>query len=279
MVNSFIEYWQEIKKLCPRDSEDVLFLRGQSNADFSRALPGICRSGNICENDEYHQIMIDYPEEFKKNDHLSNLVKMQHFGCNTRLLDFSLNPLIALYFATEFDREKNAKIFVARVPKKNILFFDSDKAIMLACLPKFSKKDQNEILNFCKNHPGRITEQDVASDSVINRFLHEVRAELPAFKTEIVGEDLLRYYYLCPQKDNERMKAQEGAFAIFGLGESALTEQLNRELTVIEIAARAKPDIQKDLALMRITTSTIYPGVERRAMINRGKVANWVPKI
>ena len=276
IIRSFIEYWEAVKELTPDDGSEILFLRGQSNAGYLNAEPGICHLKGTTEDDEYHQIMIDYPEEFQKNDHISNLVKMQHFGCNTRLLDFSLNPLIALYFATEVDSDKNGKVFIAKVPKKDVLFCDSDKAIMLSCLPKFSQKDRDEIKAFCEDHPGRITEQDVGDpEGVMNRFLHEIRSELPAFRTEIVGRDLLRYYFFCPKKDNERMKVQEGAFAIFGLDESRLVRELNEELIVFEIAAEAKREILADLNLMRINTSTVYPGVERRAMLNRNKIAKW----
>ena len=274
-IDSFISYWNVIKELMPRNDSEILFFRGQSNGRHQYAEPGICHSLNFCENDEYHQILIDYPEEFSKNSHLSNLVKMQHFGCDTRLLDFSLNPLIALYFATEFDHDTDGKVFVAKVSKKDVLYQDSDKAIMLSCLPKFSKSEQDELKRFFRSHPGRITDQDISVDGIINKFLHEIRSELPAFKSEIVGKDLLQYYFLCPPKDNERMKIQEGAFVIFGLGEKELVQVLNRQLDIIEIEAKAKKEIQKDLNLMRINTSTVYPGLERRAMMNRGRIAEW----
>ena len=54
-----------------------------------------------------------------------------------------------------------------------------------------------------------------------------------------------------------------------------LVQVLNRQLDIIEIEAKAKKEIQNDLNLMRINTSTVYPGLERRAMMNRGRIAEW----
>lgn len=277
MVKSFVEYWEQVKAIRYDADKEIVFSRGQSNGEYDKILPGICRDRNDDERQGYQQIQIEYPEEFKKHEHLSNLIKMQHYGCKTRLLDFSLNPLVSLYFACEEDPDKNGKVFSLVVPKKDIIYHNSDRALMLSCLPLFSKKDQDEIKSFCQTHRGVITDQDIAFSDVMRRFLHEIRGECPAFETEIVGEDLLKYFFLVPHKDNERMKVQSGVFALFGLDEDALVDELNGKLEpVIEIEASAKKEILRDLSLICIDSATMYPGLERRAMLQRGKKTKWV---
>lgn len=276
VVNSFSEYWEQIVPRISKDQSEILFLRGQANGEYQKILPGTARPQNLLdESEEYKGIQIDYPDEFRRNEHLSNLVKMQHYGCTTRLLDFSMNPLVALFFASEDEFKKNGKVFVISVPKEKILYQYSDKATMLACLPVFSKKDRDDIRDFCIKHPDKITDQDIQDSNVMRRFLHEIRNENPAFVTEIIGNDLLQYYFIRPYKDNERMKTQAGAFAIFGLNEEKLVDDINQETEIIEISASAKPQILRELEVMQINISTVYPGLERRAMIQRNKTARW----
>lgn len=79
---------------------------------------------------------------------------MEHYSSPTRLLDITKNPLVALYFATknasntkdEQDKKDGIVYIVRPVQKedtyKNILYSDSDKALMLASLAKFTEKEK-----------------------------------------------------------------------------------------------------------------------------------------
>lgn len=59
----------------------------------------------------------------------------------------------------------------------------------------------------------------------MQRFLHEVRSEFPAFETCIVGEHLLESYFVQTYKNNERIKRQSGAFLICGLDKERLSKK------------------------------------------------------
>ena len=81
-----------------------LVYRGHS--DFSskyKLIPSLARFNNALEKSEniiVRELITLQPEEFESiKSNFDLLAKMQHYGLPTRILDFSYNPLIALYFA------------------------------------------------------------------------------------------------------------------------------------------------------------------------------------
>ena len=146
---------------------------------------------------------------------------------------------------------------------------------MLACIPAFSDEDQNKIKRFCEQHRGVITDDTIGNNAVMKRFLHEIRSEFPAFETAIVGEDLLKNYFVATYKDNQRMKVQDGAFVICGLQKDVT--DLDRIVVNIEIDYSAKKDILKDLKMLGIANNTVYPDFERTSMaIASDRKVKWV---
>ncbi len=273
-ISSFIEFWQAVKSISFADDEILLF-RGHANCAY-RLQPSIFRDKCNKKNEEqrqYHEILIEYPEEFKKRSHLSNLVKMQHYGVSTRLLDFTRNPLISLLVASE-PSDFDGEVIIVKVKKSEILHHNSDRALMLSCIPCFDDDKQEAMRKFCMAHNGRITEQYIQSyDNVMHKFLHEIRGEYPGFECEMIGEDLLKGYFVAPVKDNERMKLQNGLFYIFGLDEEPLDDKMDFERILID--KRAKRELLNDLELMDISNANMYSGFERKAMNIKGKYVSW----
>lgn len=278
-VKSLIEYLQAVKEISCNEESDMLVFRGHPNKGYLLQ-PSVFRSSKNFTVDKertlYRKILIDYPEKFQNRDHISHLALMQHYGGDTRLLDFSRNPLVSLYFATEQNPNDDGQVIVCKVSKDSVLHHTSDKALMLACLPTFSDKDQKAIRTFCEQHPGKIHPQLVGQSDVMTRFLHEIRRECPAFECAIIGKHLLTNYFVAAYKDSQRIKVQNGLFLLFGLKDTLADRDPSLNITRINIAKQSKPQILKDLKQIDISFSTMYPSLERHARALLGKRAEWV---
>ena len=275
-INSLSEYIAAISDIRVQDNE-VLFFRGESDVNYI-LIPSVLRSEkSLKEEDEvYHSIMVDFPEKYKSNNHLGNLVNLQHYGANTRLLDLSRNMLASLYFASEESFDTDGRVWVFKLRKKDVLHHNSDRALMLSCLPPLSYEDKLSIKRFCQTHRDVIKDDDIKYDIAMKHLLHEIRREFPAFDTCIVGQDLLDCFCVAANKNNERMFSQDGAFFIFGLEPVDLTK---KECLLMEIIINksSKKKIIEDLSLCGLTTSAVYPGFERK-IFEKAKSSKLSPK-
>ncbi len=272
-VNNVPEYLNCLNKIWSDngfDEKNTFMYRGHPDASYV-LLPTLLRQQTmgLSEDEECHHAELEYPEEFDRHHHLSTLVKMRHFGARTRLLDFSRNPLISLYFACSdpSNKDKGGQVIVVKEENKHIKYHGSDTILAKCCLSFIRNADREAIFRYCQPNQSEILDNKKTTGiekEAIHRLYHEIRSEYPTFEYEIAAEDLLKMHFVAANKDNERMKAQDGVFAFFGLDEKRCKKELEDKVVAkINIPNRMKISILKELEMLRINDSTVYPGVER----------------
>lgn len=107
-IKSLCEFIDLINTLATVNEEDsfplTLIYRGMNRADY-RLEPSIARKAygfdfERCEYNLVNDFIALRPEAFQHcSTNFELLSERQHYGLPTRLLDFTFNPLVALYFA------------------------------------------------------------------------------------------------------------------------------------------------------------------------------------
>lgn len=254
----------------------IFYYRGQYGTNY-RLLPKIMRNQSISKESKiYHEIMVNCAADFKGLSHLDKLVYMQHYDCPTRLLDVTKNPLVALYFACKnFNCKKckcenGGKVYIFAIPEDKVAYCDSDRALMLSCLPKFSKDDKEKLLEKCEEYIylGKNFDEQ-CHDEIVERFLHEIRSELPAFRKIINPKDLVDSIIIQPNKMNARILRQDGAFIISGLSKNVTEEHQKMASKVYaEIVIKGEDNMKNildDLDKLGINEATLFPEIDNVA--------------
>ncbi len=94
----------------------------------------------------HRELISTHPQEFSgDNLMLDRLVRMQHYGLPTRLLDVTANFLAALYFAcAQHDQaEQDGGLFIIKGKKvAEGKYFDSDAVSLVANLGNLSEEEK-----------------------------------------------------------------------------------------------------------------------------------------
>ena len=138
-IRSISDLTQILKELGEQTHGKTRFFRGQ--AKKWELLPSIYRKDKpyYIENEDkiIKDALTNCPDDFPPNDTLfEKLVKLQHYGYATRLLDLTTNALVALYFAcfNENYHNENGELIILDIPDKEVKYWDSDTVSILAAL-------------------------------------------------------------------------------------------------------------------------------------------------
>ena len=242
---------------------NMLFFRGHSDSNYTLR-PSIMRSIKLQKNESklFNNLLIECPDDFEKcHTHLEKLVKMQHYGLPTRLLDITRNLLVALFFACESHQDSFGELILISAKPQEIKYPQSDTVSILASLPAFSYEKQQEFLHLAKDP--LMSNEDF--NNCVGRLIHEVRLEKPAFQSEINKKDLLSSYIIYALKNNNRIIKQDGAFILCGLSDDigaleSFRYKENGKKVVILVDKKQK--ILEELKTYSVNRASLFPEIE-----------------
>ena len=278
-LNDFLSILDKYKTQFSQTHRNGSFVfRGMSDMSW-KLLPGVLReyteeqksstvvggsySGKIYSGYEY-EILSHFRKEasgllphVSQKDDITWLQYAQHYGVPTRLLDFTANPLVAMYFCCQSESNSDGVIWII-----NTITFESwsqDEAICSDMGPDYTR------------------------EAIMNSIMREMRGDFDY--GEVNGEPRAkkqRPILFIPPYIDQRMSAQSSRFMLWGNNTSALENMTKEEnaillcpdgntyrkaydqrfLAKVVIPSGAKHGIMRELDLLNINEQSIFPGLD-----------------
>lgn len=282
-IKTRLEHWNDISMLNPRFLKGFVF-RGQGKSDWhiESSLERLIKrfySTDIqkkiypsgFETEMLREFQWKYPNYEtanipKEDEVIEWLSIMQHYGCCTRMVDFTFSPYVALFMAID-SSEGNDEFTIWCLNH-------------LTLSGMFSEDHNTERVNLLFDDPN--------SKSSIYNYVNQILID----SVNDVRREFRPYVYLVkPCKANKRIVEQQGLFAIperidisfeknlFALVNEKKTEFVEFKdiieysysgkiissedylLIKIDIPAKFRYEISQSLYLMNMTAESLYPGL------------------
>lgn len=262
---------------------DIFIYRGCGDLNYD-LIPSLFRkvvekTENKIENDKYLALGSEKAILLEFIRYASNIIKInhddyahwaeyaQHFGVPTRFLDWSSNPLVALFFACRDNNDTDGCVW---------LFHDYNYRKMLS------------------NHPDNFNRDLTIGESINNMIINDAKT---SYEYPIVYK---------PIYVDERMNAQKSIFMAWGSKEIPLEEMINEKIEHVEnskdangavvtylkksnailfriiIKANNKSHILRELDSVGVNEMSLFPGldgigkyVERRYRFNMKELVDY----
>lgn len=229
-IKSVAELLTKLPKVVRAD--DVVWFRGEASLTF-KLLPTVCRPP--CMLDRESGLIKRFRQgaypflDFIPRTEWEWLFLMQHYGVQTRLLDWSEHPLVALYFAVN-DTGRHG-----------------EDGRLWCLLPK--------IYNQQTHHVTTPTTADILCFDVD----HELDEFLPS-RIGSAGAKILPPIAAIASQQFRRINAQHGTFTVFHRKTDPLEMEAKPDaLKCFVIPAAAKPRILKELTTLKVEKLSVFP--------------------
>lgn len=241
-----------------------VFYRGTDRV-YPTVSPSLFRSDALrrAEKDLFNSMLASHPGSFREDTStLDKLVRMQHHGLPTRLLDITSNALVALYFSSLSSEREDGDGEVARFEFQSVdvKFPDSDRASVMANLARLTAH-QKSLLNTSlrRDEFNRLT--------ALKPLLHFICQEKPYFEPAIKPEHIEGIMVIRGKQSNARIIAQSGAFLLFGEKMKFEDSPKGRDMRLQKfvIDKDAKKSIRRELDELNINHRTLFPGLQSTA--------------
>lgn len=263
-ITSVTGFLGALHRYAPSTAQEVFF-RGHEDRSYTLT-PSIFRNRNLLNNENamFMELLISNPEDFKNDETtLDKLVRMQHYELPTRLLDLTTNPLIALYFACLGSNTTDGEVFVFRIERDKVRFFDSPTVTVLANLARLTNSEKAELRS-------DLPREEFAKLRPVTKLCAYAGSELPGFTSNIDPSDLNSFTIVRSKMSNARIAAQSGAFIIGGLSPT-ISSIDGATIDKIRVDDDNKEKILSELRTINVDEQTVYPAIEKSAKVIRKK--------
>jgi hypothetical protein len=266
-ITSVWEFLKAVDEI-PRKGGSSLYYRGHIDASY-KLEPSLFRSANRLnrEHSRFREILKEEPRHFLEDKTtFEKLVKMQHFGLPTRLLDITKNPLVALYFAcvdsdNKTPEKTDGEVVVLSLDGKLIQYDDSDAVLVLSNLCKLKPAE--------KQFDVSLSVKEFNKTKNVEILCSEIKREKSVFNDTINPKHINRVLPVKAAKSNERIQMQDGLFLLFGAGDGEKNVTIPGEWIArtkpnerIFIDAKSKVKIRKQLEDINISQKILFPSLD-----------------